>query len=164
MGRPRKPLDRRRRVAIHEAGHVVACLVLRRRLLSVSIGTASQHRGLTRCGQHPNLDPRRRAGRSRIRRNIRREIIIAWSGLVAEEIATGRRDLAGLEDDARMVDRLLRRLEPDPAVRIILGRKLLNEAIQLISDHWQAVAAMAKVLTEERTMSRRRCMELIHGR
>lgn len=110
-----------RRLALHEAGHAIAAVVLHRRFIWVRIDPARGN-GLLRCTQHPCLDMRRRQNRSRIRHYIKREVVIAWCGLVAEEMGTGKRRLAGMESDAEMIDALLRRLEPAKRRRNELGR------------------------------------------
>ena len=81
--------------------------------------------------------------------------MIAWCGLVAEEMGTGKRRLAGLEGDAEMIDALLRRIEGDKPRRTELGRQLLQDAVSLMDRSWPAVLAVAEALQREAKLSAR---------
>ena len=156
-------MSSRRRKAIedsawHEAGHAVACLVLRRRLSFASID--GRGGGLVRCSQHPNLDPRHRSSRSRIRRNIRREIVITWAGIMAAARASGRRTAAGDLRDAEGIVTLLNRLSGSPEEQIAIGRWLREAAEELLHQHWSAVKSITKALVEQHRLSGIHCRRL----
>jgi ATP-dependent Zn protease len=153
-----------RRFALHEAGHAVACVVLGRRLRFVELRqTKDGPRGRVVCGQHPALDPRRARNRTRVRRMVEREIMIAWAGLAAEELFY-RRDLRGIDDDAETIVGLLRRLERDKALREDLGARLLGAARRMLREHRRDVERVARVLAERGRLPTGHAKRLVRGR
>lgn len=129
-------------LAFHEAGHAIVARALGRWVTSVSIDP-ERGAGLVQCGRHPTLDLRRGRDSVRIRRNIEREIVIAWAGPVAEELAVGRTDRSRWLGDARMIDRLVRRCEPTRRAQIDLGAHLRERAAVLCREHWSDIEDLA---------------------
>jgi hypothetical protein len=117
--------------------------------------------GIVLCGRHPCLDLRRKEGRARIRRNLEREIVIAWAGPVAEELATDRRDRARWLVDATMIDTYVRRCEPTRKAQIELGTRLRLRAAELCREHWSSIDALAGDLTAKPTRWVRRSVDQV---
>ncbi len=142
-----------RRYTIHEAGHAVACVLLGRRLQYIELRVGRNGpEGHVICGQHPNLDPRRACDKVHARRMIEREVKIAWAGLAAEELFYERRDLDGLDDDAAMIDALLKRLERDRGRREDLGAHLLGQCRRLMCDYRAGIRCVATQLAARRSL------------
>ncbi len=148
------------RLYLHEAGHAVAARLLHRRFLWVRVN-GQRGFGLLRCAQHPRLDIRSASNRARTRRYIEREVVIAWCGLVAEEMGTGQRRLVGLEGDAEMIDALLRRIERDKPRRTEIGRQLLQDAVAIMDRAWPAVLAVTEALRRETKLSASRVRAIV---
>jgi len=158
MGIPsQRSTARLKGLVYHEAGHAVACVVLHRRIAWVRIDLESCSTGIVRCTQHPILDVRPRSTRVIARRNVVREVVIAWSGLVAEKMACARINLGDAKSDAEMIVHLLKRIEPTKGKRDQLGRELRWRAIQLLEETWDAVDVIARELAETGSMTGRQC-------
>src|SRR5688500_8357132 len=95
----RPPIDDATRVAFHEAGHAVMAELLGRRVRYVSVAPDGDSRGTCRLADGPAWfeDDRERGATRRQRRWVRREVVIAAAGGLAERMVTGRRPLARLD-------------------------------------------------------------------
>jgi hypothetical protein len=141
---------RQRRHAIHEAGHAVAAVLLHRRIEYVALLPKGDTAGIVQCGR--DLDWTRSMPPGRRRRMVEREVIIAFAGVVAEQLVLSTSRHRGLNSDAAMIYDLLRELHLSQgksvsrqaiiahgaaiceACRELLKPKAVQEAIQAVAD------------------------------
>lgn len=147
------------RTAIHEAGHAVACVVLKRRVRYVAIKRNAD--GCVRCSQNPRLDARRRRNRLRTIRHIFREVTIAWAGVAAEHVICGVRSLRGLHYDGMTIDRLLDRLGFNAAEKIDAGATLFRDAVNLVKVHRVETVRIAHLLVSQRRLGGNTCRVIV---
>lgn len=146
-------------VAMHEAGHVLACLALHRRLCLVSVD-AHKGTGQTLCTQNPQLNLCGRGNKARIRRNLRREIVINWCGILAEELVAGGPICPGqyaISRDSIMLMELLGRLAKTQTMQTILGRQLCTQARTLLAANYKVTVAIALALLKQGTLTEPEC-------
>lgn len=141
------------RAAVHEAGHAVVCVLTRRRIIEVILPMGRSTLGAVHCDDRLSLDPRTAATPARASANLIREIIIGWSGYVAEQLVFGRGERGGLLDDARRVTALLARLERGKRQRNALGRLLLQESRALLSRRRGMIERIARALLRKGRLS-----------
>ncbi len=145
--------------ALHEAGHATACLALRRRLRLVRI-SARNGTGQTLCGQHPRLVPGGKGSKVRVERNLRREIIIIWCGILAEASINRqsmKTALLARSHDANMMLVLLAKLAQGKAEQIALGRDLRLRALELLTAHRKVATAIALALIRQGMLTEAEC-------
>lgn len=117
--------------------------------------------GAVRCDDRLSLDPRGAAHPARVSANVIREIVIGWSGYVAEQLVFGRGERAGLLADARLLTSLLRRLERKQRGRNALGRMLLRESRALLARRTSLIERIAGALFERGRLSASELRELV---
>jgi hypothetical protein len=155
--------------AYHEAGHVVACYVLGREMITVRI--VPDHvigEALTILAELPPLEPGPHFGLITERR-LRRDIVISEAGGAAER--------RFLQDPGISAD-TLKRSEKDRKLSLDLASKLLNssneveytrfvetefvrKAERLVEKYWPAIVRVAKVLMERTEMTSAQIDEIL---
>ena len=127
------------RVAVHESGHVLACILMRVPLVSATVEPSGEYAGLV---QHHG--PRVSAGAAGAADAVRWAAVLS-AGRVAEEMVFG--DADGLEHDELAMRELERRAGRPVAA---LG---LNHAERLLWPRRDALLALARELDRRGTMS-----------
>lgn len=157
---PRHSLNKKiHSTALHEAGHALACILLHRRLLHVRINRTHGLTGLTRCSQHPCLNPRR--SHARAIKNIHREVIILFAGATAEELITGKRIMQGCAGDAQTIFQLLARITPDHSDQQTMATHAYQACAQLLRPHKKSIRAIAANLIEKGQLSGRQIKSIV---
>jgi ATP-dependent Zn protease len=147
------------RSALHEAGHVLAAVLLQRRILKATLHEDGT--GEVRCDPKITLDVRGARRRAQSRENARREITIAWAGMIAEEVVTARVDRRGAQADSEMIVSLLRRLAPTYAHQVAIGRNRAEACRRLLRCRRRALNSIASALMEHGTLTGAQCRELV---
>lgn len=141
------------RAAVHEAGHAVACVRLKRRVRRVTLLLNAHTMGEVELDTRLSLHPRRSPDPARAAANVIREVVIGWAGYVAEQMFFGRAERGGLLADARSITLLLARLASGQRQRNRLGRCLLQECRQLLAPERKTIERVARALRERRRLS-----------
>lgn len=161
-----------RMVAFHEAGHAVVHSLYGHRLLELNLRTfrhAAEVQLADGCGL---LRLQKRLEAKRMRRDVRvaeTHIRSALAGPAAEEIYSGntgrpRRRSTDREGDGLIVRDCLRLIEPSARRRTALHRRLADETVTLLGEHWSKVVAIAEAAVEHRILSGRDVLALMQGR
>lgn len=131
-----------KRIAIHEAGHAVACFVQKLPVERISLLR----------GQGGALWGRQRGGSAgRVKVLVR----VCLAGLAAEDIAFEDGAASGHAQDMADAGALLAGLSSNAAQRDQLLRVLYGETVNLltVAPHWRAVEVLAAALMERETLS-----------
>lgn len=142
-------------VAFHEAGHAVARVVLKRGVRSATIRPGDGNLGhVVRFpfGEDFMPDVDMRPGDRSL---IKREVMAAYSGMVAEAFVTGRWNYAGADSDIHGANNLLSYLVTSDDEIEPLGRVLWIRARNLLCEpmHRAYVEAVADALLTHETLS-----------
>lgn len=137
------------RHAYHEAGHVVICELLGRRVKSAVI---HKNGGLVRTVSVPKMDLRRPPRTLRERWIREREVMCYFAGVIAEEMYTGRRTLDGVGDDFHAIESILgcRWMREEEA--IAYGRWLYERTVSLVALHRRELTRAANLLLKRRCL------------
>ena len=139
----------------HEAGHAVACVLLRRQIARVWLNIEDGSSGGVVCYRHPNLNPRRAMNRSHFLRNVMRELVIYFSGLAAEECFFGKRTcLARIESDINGITTLAERVTPNRSQAVAIGVDAYQRTTSLMTAHRAKVNRVAKALIKHGRLPR----------
>ena len=135
---------RQRALAYHESGHAIAELALLppHSFMSVSVTPRASERALG------ILRPAPGAKSLSTNDGAIRELWVLVAGGVAEELVTGRRNMAAEADDLRQAHRVLLRaiptLDNDARIAVIEGQRAAVKA--MLRERWPAVEAVAEAL------------------
>jgi hypothetical protein len=137
-------MDKWRRTALHEAGHVVVGHHLGKHLQSVRIDSE--------CSGSARFNDGSLA-------NVVEEIAVCFAGRAALEEFECLHEGAGLDEDRERVWRLLDEYAPE--FRDHLNRDGLNLASLIVREHKGEVQAVADALFSKRSLSREQVLRLI---
>jgi len=151
--------DQRQReeTAYHEAGHAVACYVLKYVFEEVSIIRGEGFEGKLYANGIPE-DLKERLVQKEIlspvdTKLIHEYIIISWAGFASEYRFTGKPNLDGSTRDLRLAYLLAFHLDrPD--------KEYEEEAKELIYSNWKKVEAVAQALLESQTLTAQQVQEI----
>ncbi len=136
---------RRESTAYHEAGHAVAGYVLGRYFLSVSIVTEGSSAGRCNFVARPDtFDPWRRDAATRAWLEI--EVITDLAGGIAERIATGVDNLAGMAADVYSAMDTATYVTGNEKQRLAYLARAEARAESILRQYWGAVQALADAL------------------
>lgn len=143
--------------AYHEAGHAVAACVLGVAIAIVALGPERHAEedsvsGYIRFGPRPNdlaLTPEDPPTLELIEQHV----IIDHAGWPAQERATGVKAGIGRIYDETRSHEVLSRLIPDETERRAFLARAEARALQIVTEHWPAVEAVAKALLLQRRLS-----------
>jgi ATP-dependent Zn protease len=120
----------------------------------VTIKEGRYSAGRVLCVNHPAVDLRRkRTVRSRF--YIEREIMIAFGGIAAEEVYTGKRDFAGADFDSSIVYALSGYKTGRREEAIAYGHWLYERTVTLLLLQKAALKALVSALLENEYLSGR---------
>jgi hypothetical protein len=148
--------------AHHEAGHAVACIVLGRAFVRVTIMPEGDSLGHIRKTPPPkSLQPDIETG-PRERRWIEREALIALAGPAAEARFLGRRDRQGARGDVDRAVGLAEYLYPPGKVLDKYLDFMSERAASFVATpaNWTRIEALAGSLVVRRTLSGREAREI----
>ena len=144
-GRPDARAQRKAHTAYHEAGHAVAGYLLGRDFLSVSITTEGNSAGRCNFIARPDtFDPWNRDQATR--RWLEIEVITDLAGGIAERMATGFDNLAGMEGDVYSVLDTATFVTSNKKQRLAYLARAEARAELILRQHWGAVQALAEAL------------------
>ncbi len=147
--------------AYHEAGHAVVGMILGRRIKQVEIGRPNSGAagGVEFDEGAPALWSRKKSPHSR--RLLRREVKIAWAGLLAENRYIGHSKLDGTErEDAKLIMWALRRMAKSRSSQESLGSELCVQCEILLDAHWRLVHNVAQRLLQVRALERKELLSM----
>lgn len=160
-----------RLTAYHEAGHAVACVVLRLAFKKVTIDEMDSSLGGVLVVTPPSvrwafnsgvLTTAPRSARAvRARRWAERFLVVGYAGDAAVHRLTILHPpaekvwpvSAATGTDAAWIQRCLTVLRVEPGRRQQYQERMIGEAVEIVSSHWQAVEALAVALIQRRTLN-----------
>lgn len=148
--------------AIHEAGHVIACIKLKLQFTSVTIKEDNDSLGSVKhCKSFSNYLNGLSIGNKRSENKARRDIVSLLSGPYAEQKARGRKNTRGSSSDHDKAVDLAFRLVGSSTAFSIFMKELEAEAKDLVSNNWDNIVLLANALLKNTTMKKNEVSILI---